>query len=56
MAHRNDHRSTICGIAAARMGGFQQFLQQYLLECLTIGYPDAPMEQEAITTALRICP
>lgn len=32
-----------------RMGGFLPFLRQYLLECLTIGYPAAPMEQEAIT-------
>ena len=31
-----------------RLGGIQQFLQQYLYEVLTIGYPEAPMEQEAI--------
>ena len=38
-----------------RLGGFQQFLQQYLYECITIGYPAAPMEQEAITTTARLC-
>ena len=31
-----------------RIGGFKEFLQQYLYECITIGYPEAPMEQEAI--------
>jgi hypothetical protein len=38
-----------------RCGGFGTFLRQYLHECLTIGYPDAPMEQEAIlaSEALR---
>lgn len=38
-----------------RMGGFASFLQQYLYECITIGYPAAPMEQEAINTAARLC-
>ncbi|OGU01087.1 MAG: hypothetical protein A2079_01525 [Geobacteraceae bacterium GWC2_48_7] len=37
-----------------RLGGFLPFLQQYLYECNTIGYPTAPMEQEAITTAARM--
>lgn len=37
-----------------RMGGFLQFLKQYLHECLTIGYPAAPMEQEATTASQRI--
>lgn len=31
-----------------KLGGFMPFLQQYLNECITIGYPAAPMEQEAI--------
>ena len=31
-----------------RLGGFLPFLKQYLFECLTIGYPGAPLEQEAI--------
>ena len=38
-----------------RLGGFHQFLQQYLYECITIGYPAAPMEQEAVTTTARVC-
>ena len=37
-----------------RMGGFMPFLQQYLMECVTIGYPAAPMEQEAILKAASI--
>ena len=39
-----------------RLGGIQQFLQQYLAECINIGYPAAPMEQEAVNTAARLCP
>lgn len=31
-----------------RLGGVGPFLKQYLYECITIGYPEAPMEQEAI--------
>jgi hypothetical protein len=38
-----------------RFGGFQEFLQQYLDECNIIGYPAAPMEQEAITLSARRC-
>jgi hypothetical protein len=38
-----------------RLGGFLPFLQQYLQQCITIGYPAAPMEQEAINTAARMC-
>ncbi len=38
-----------------RLGGLQQFLQQYLFECITIGYPAAPLEQEAVTTTARLC-
>src|SRR5260370_41850959 len=29
-----------------RFGGFEQFLGPYLFECLTIGYAEAPIEQE----------
>ena len=32
-----------------RFGGILPFLRQYLSECLTIGYPEALLEQEAIT-------
>jgi len=38
-----------------RLGGFQHFLEQYLWECLTIGYPAAPLEQEAIAVERRLC-
>ncbi|PYJ07501.1 MAG: hypothetical protein DMF06_15530 [Verrucomicrobia bacterium] len=38
-----------------RMGGFEVFLRQYLSECLTIGYPEAPMEREVIDRTTRIC-
>ena len=34
-----------------RLGGIRPFLRQYLTECLTVGYPAAPMEQEAIAIA-----
>jgi hypothetical protein len=30
-----------------RLGGFEPFLRQYLSQCLTIGYPEAPMEQRS---------
>ena len=38
-----------------RLGGFQQFLQKYLYECITIGCPAAPMEQEAINITAELC-
>ena len=38
-----------------RLDGFRPFLTKYLWECLTIGYPEAPMEQEAIATERRLC-
>ncbi len=37
-----------------RLGGFLPFLQEYLHQCITIGYPAAPMEQEAIKRATRL--
>ena len=37
-----------------RLGGIRPFLRQYLTECLTVGYPAGPMEQEAIDTASRL--
>lgn len=37
------------------LGGFEPFLRRYLFECLTIGYPKAPMEQEVIALTARIC-
>jgi hypothetical protein len=39
-----------------RLGGLEGFLRPYLLECITPpGYPHGPMEQEAVTTAARLC-
>ena len=39
-----------------RLGGFEDFLRPYLLECLNSpGYPNGPLEQEAVTTAARLC-
>lgn len=37
-----------------RVGGIKEFLKQYLWECIEIGYPAAPMEQEAIHKAAEI--
>ena len=38
-----------------RLGGILPFLRQYLFECLTIGYANAPMELEAAEVAARVC-
>jgi hypothetical protein len=38
-----------------RLGGFREFLRQYLGECLTTGYPEAPLEQEARRVEREIC-
>jgi hypothetical protein len=38
-----------------RLGGLQQFLKRYLYECITIGYPAAPLEQEAVLTTAKLC-
>jgi hypothetical protein len=38
-----------------RFGGIFPFLRRYLFECLTVGYSAAPLEQEAITVAARVC-
>lgn len=37
-----------------RLGGIEKFLKKYLQECITIGYPQAPMEQEAILIANKL--
>ena len=37
-----------------RLGGVEPFLRKYLYEVTTIGYPQAPMEQEAIRAASLI--
>jgi len=38
-----------------KLGGILPFLRKYLLELIKIGYPEAPMEQEAIRMAKKIC-
>lgn len=38
-----------------RTGGFKPFLRAYISECLTTGYPDAPLEQEALRVEREIC-
>lgn len=38
-----------------RLGGHQQFLTQYLTECLQYQYPANPLEQEAMKRAKIIC-
>jgi hypothetical protein len=38
-----------------QFGGFSPFLRQYLWEYLTLGYANAPMEQEAQSIAVTIC-
>jgi hypothetical protein len=38
-----------------RLGGIVPFLRKYLFECATIGYREAPMEQEANAIAARVC-
>ena len=38
-----------------KLGGLYPFLNNYLWECIEIGYPQAPMEQEAIRLADKIC-
>ncbi len=36
-----------------RLGGIEPFLREYLWECLTVGYPHAPLEQAAILAAAK---
>lgn len=38
-----------------RLGGHQQFLTQYLTECLQYQYPLNPLEQEALKKSKQIC-
>lgn len=56
--HRSDRRLIAHELAHTaqyeRLGGFDPFLRKYLWECIDIGYPEAPMEQEAVTAAARI--
>ena len=38
-----------------RYGSVNAFLRDYLDECLTIGYPNGPLEQEAILKSKEVC-
>jgi len=38
-----------------KFGGFYPFLKKYLWECIEIGYPEAPLEQEAVKIASDLC-
>jgi hypothetical protein len=38
-----------------RLGGILPFLQTYIFQCSTVGYPNAPLELEAVATAARVC-
>jgi hypothetical protein len=38
-----------------QFGGFTPFLRQYLWECVTLGYAQAPLEYEAQLMAEEIC-
>lgn len=38
-----------------RLGGIEEFLNQYLTQCVRFGYPNAPLELEAKDTARSIC-
>jgi hypothetical protein len=38
-----------------RLGGILRFLRDYLFECATLGYNQAPLEREAVEVAARIC-
>ena len=38
-----------------RLGGILPFLQTYICQCATVGYPNAALELEAIATAERLC-
>jgi len=38
-----------------RLGSIWAFMECFLYQCLVVGYPSAPMEQEAIAIAQRIC-
>jgi len=55
----NDHRLIVHELIHTsqyeKLGGFLPFLRKYLMECITIGYPEAPMEQEAIRLSMVIC-
>jgi hypothetical protein len=38
-----------------KLGGISPFLRKYLWECIEVGYPQAPLEQEAVRIASEVC-
>lgn len=38
-----------------RLGGIRPFMQTYIYQCATVGYPNAPLELEAARISARIC-
>jgi len=42
-------------IPCEKLGGLYPFLKKYLWECIEIGYPEAPLEQEAVMIASEVC-
>lgn len=60
---RSDHRDVrpvlvhefVHTAQCERLGGFPPFLRNYFMECLAVGYPFAPLEQEARSVANSIC-
>jgi hypothetical protein len=38
-----------------KLGGISPFLRKYLWECIEVGYPEAPMEHEAVRIASAVC-
>lgn len=57
--HRGDRRliahELVHTAQYEKLGGIEPFLRRYLLECMTIGYPAAPLEQEAIARSAELC-
>jgi hypothetical protein len=55
----NDHyiivHELVHTMQCERLGGLYAFLKKYLWECIEIGYPQAPVEQEAVRIASEIC-
>ena len=41
-------------VSGLRMVPVAPFLRRYLHECLSVGYPESPLEQEAVVAAERL--
>jgi hypothetical protein len=57
--HRDERRLLVHELVHTaqyeRLGGVRPFLERYLRECLTMGYPMGALEQEAIRVETEIC-